>query len=283
MDNSRKMAGMAGFASVVWLGLTALVATNQRRLLFNPPSRPEVLRPRSSAHRTRAVVLRGVDGTRLSGWLMTPPGLGPHPAVIYFGGRSEEVSWVVRDAARLFPGLAVLAMNYRGYGASLGDPSETHLVADARQLFDWMAEHGQVDAARIALVGRSLGSGVAVQVGHDRPAAALVLITPYDSILALAKRRFRAVPIDYVLRHRFESIKYASALRAPTLVLRAAADDIVPHAHTDLLVRQLAVLHGDETVPDSNHLDIPYLAATQQRIAGFLAQQLRGAALAAVN
>ncbi|MGZ3181746.1 MAG: alpha/beta hydrolase [Telluria sp.] len=275
MDNSRKLASMAaGFASVLWLGLTAVVASNQRRLLFNPVTEPEVFRPRSAGHRTRAVVLRGQDGTRLSGWMLTPPSPGPHPAVLYFGGRSEEVSWVVRDAATLFPGMAVLAVNYRGYGGSLGDPAEHAIVEDGRMLFDWLAEHGAVDAARIALVGRSLGSGVAVQVARDRPAAAVVLITPYDSIVALAKRRFRAVPIDYVLRHRFESVKYAPALKAPTFVLRAASDDIVPHLHTDELVRQLANLHGDATVPGSDHLNIPYLAGTQALIARFLCARL---------
>jgi alpha/beta superfamily hydrolase len=71
---------------------------------------------------------------------MTPKVPGPHPAVVYFGGRSEEVSWVVRDAGKLFPGMAVLAVNYRGYGDSHGDPAEEHMVEDGCMLFDWMAE-----------------------------------------------------------------------------------------------------------------------------------------------
>jgi hypothetical protein len=100
-----------------------------------------------------------------------------------------------------------------------------------------------------------------------------VLITPYDSILALAKRKFRVMPIEYMLRHRFESIKYGPTLKAPTFVLRAASDDIVPHSHTDQLVSKLAQLIGDETVPDSDHLNIPYLEDTQTRIARFLTSQ----------
>jgi dipeptidyl aminopeptidase/acylaminoacyl peptidase len=271
MNNSRKVAGVAGLVSMVWVGVTAAIAANQRRLVFNPTIKREVDNPRSSGHRTRAIVLRARDGTKLSGWLMTPQVPGPHPAVVYFGGRSEEVSWVVRDAGKLFPGMAVLAVNYRGYGNSHGEPAETHMVEDGRLLFDWMAERPHVDPQRVAVVGRSLGSGVAVQVALECPVHSLVLITPYDSILAIAKRKFRAVPVEYVLRHRFESVKYASALTAPTYVLRAAFDDIVPHSHTDLLVAQLGQLHLDETVPDSDHMNIPYLEATQQRIAAFLA------------
>jgi hypothetical protein len=101
----------------------------------------------------------------------------------------------------------------------------------------------------------------------------VVLITPYDSILALAKRKFRVMPIEYMLRHRFESIKYAPTLKAPTFVLRAASDDIVPHSHTDQLVSKLAQLIADETVPDSDHLNIPYLEDTQARVARFLTSQ----------
>jgi dienelactone hydrolase len=266
-------AGMAGVASMLWLGLTAAVAANQRRLVFNPTVEREVKSPRSSGHRTRPVVLRAKDGTRLCGWLMTPLAPGKHPAVIYFGGRSEEVSWVVRDAGKLFPGMAVLAVNYRGYGESHGVPAEIHMIEDGCMLFDWMAGSVHVDARRIAVVGRSLGSGVAVQVAKERPAHSVVLITPYDSILAIAKRKFRVMPIEYMLRHRFESIKYAPSLKVPTFVLRAASDDVVPHSHTDQLVAKLAQLCGDEVVPASDHMNIPYLEATQSRIAGFLTAQ----------
>jgi dipeptidyl aminopeptidase/acylaminoacyl peptidase len=274
MNTSKKMAaGMAGFASVLWLGLTAAVAANQRRLVFNPTVKREVENPRSSGHRTRPVVLRANDGTRLCGWLMTPLLPGPQPAVLYFGGRSEEVSWVARDAGKLFPGMTVLAMNYRGYGDSQGDPAENHMIEDGCTLFDWLAGRGHVDPQRIAIVGRSLGSGVAVQVAKERPAHSVVLITPYDSILAIAKRRFRAIPIEYMLRHRFESVKYAPALTAPTYVLRAEVDDVIPHSHTDELVAKLVQLKGDDVVPGSNHLNIPYLEATQSRIANFLGTQ----------
>ncbi len=277
MNNSRKVAGVAGLVSFLWVGVTAAIAASQRRLVFNPTIKREVDSPRSSGHRTRAIVLRAADGTKLSGWLMTPQIVGPHPAVVYFGGRSEEVSWVVRDAGKLFPGMAVLAMNYRGYGNSHGEPGEQHMVEDGRLLYDWLADRAHVDADRVAVVGRSLGSGVAVQVALERAVHSLVLITPYDSILAIAKRKFRAVPVEYVLRHRFESVKYAPSLKAPTYVLRAAADDVVPHSHTDLLVAQLGKLHLDETVADSDHMNIPYLETTQHKIADFLTRRFREA------
>ncbi|AXA92671.1 alpha/beta hydrolase [Massilia sp. YMA4] len=277
MNTSRKVAAAAGAAGLLWAGMVSMIAASQRKLLFNPTLVREVQSPRSTGHRTRAIVLRANDGTRLAGWLMTPRGPGPHPAVVYFGGRSEEVSWVVRDAGTLFPGMTVLAMNYRGYGDSRGVPGEEHMVEDGCMLFDWLCSRRNIDAERVAVVGRSLGSGVAVQVAKERPVQSVVLITPYDSILALAQRKFRVVPVSFVLRHRFESVKYAALLRAPTYVLRAASDDIVPHSHTDQLVAKMARLHLDETVPGSNHMNIPYLPDTQQRIARFLTAQFAAA------
>jgi dipeptidyl aminopeptidase/acylaminoacyl peptidase len=272
MDTRTKhmLSALAGLAGTAWLGLLAAITARQQNLVFNPIRVKEVERPRSAGHRTRSVVLRSTDGTRLCGWLLTPNAPGMHPAAIYFGGRSEEVSWVARDAGTMFPGMTVLVMNYRGYGDSHGSPGERRMIEDGQMLFDWLAAHKRVDPSRIAVVGRSLGSGVAVQVAVHRPVAAVALITPYDSLLAIAKRRFRSLPVSLLLKHRFESIKYAAKVSAPILILRAESDDVVPHSHTDLLVAKLATVAIDEIVPGSDHLNIPYLAETQKRIAGFL-------------
>jgi dipeptidyl aminopeptidase/acylaminoacyl peptidase len=268
--SQRTLAGIAGLAGLAWLSFTAAVAASQRKLIFDPVRVREVEHPRSTAHRTRPIVLRSTDGTRLSGWLLSPRSPGPHPTVLYFGGRSEEVSWVARDAARMFPDMTVLAINYRGYGDSLGMPGETQMIADADMLYDWLAARKHADPSQIAVVGRSLGSGVAIQIAVHRPVAALVLLTPYDSLVALARRRFRSVPVGWVMRHRFESVKYAPRLTAPTLIVRAASDNVVPGSHTDLLVAQLTNAPEDATIPDSDHSNIVYLEQTQQRIARFL-------------
>lgn len=271
----RIFAGAAGMAALAWTSFTAAVALGQNRLLFNPVPPAAGPKPRSAVHRTRPIVLHTPDGTRLSGWLLTPRPARVSSAVLYFGGRSEEVSWLVQDAATMFPDSAVLALNYRGYGASHGAPAESHLVADAEFLYDWLAERPWVDRDRIALVGRSLGSGVAVQIAARRPAAAVMLLTPYDSILALARRKFRTVPVDWVLRHRFESVKHAAALRAPVFVLRAASDRIVPHVHTDLLVKTLPTLAADVTIAGSDHSNLPHLPAAQAMIRTLLDDAFR--------
>jgi len=271
LPDRRAIAGAAGLASFLWAGFAAVIFARQTSLVFNPVRDREVEHPQSAGHRTRHIVLRTRDGERLCGWLMTPRAPGRHPGVLYFGGRSEEVSWVARDTGRMFPGMTVLAMNYRGYGGSSGIPGERAIMHDAAMLWEWLAAHHRVDAQRMAVVGRSLGSGVAVQVAAQKPVSSLVLVTPYDSLVSLARRRFYgAVPVEWLLRHRFESVKFAPRLQTRILVLRAEEDHIVPAAHTDTFVASLPSTPLDQTIAGSDHCTIPYLDATQKAVAGFL-------------
>jgi dipeptidyl aminopeptidase/acylaminoacyl peptidase len=273
LDIGSALGALAGAAGI-WLTVATIVATRQRQLVFGRV-RASRVRPHSISHRTRPITLETLDGVRLSGWLMRPRAIGPYPAVVYFGGRGSDVAWAARDAAVMFPGMMVLAVNYRGYGKSEGKPGERQIVADARMLFDWLSEHGSVDARRIAVLGRSLGTGVAIQLAAERPVRALVLVTPYDSLLALARRRARGLPVRYLLRHRFESIKYAPMVTAPTYVLRAEADRVVPRRHTDRLVQHMQAICHDEVIPGSNHSGILGQKDTKARIASFLSTQLK--------
>ena len=104
-------------------------------------------------------------------------------------------------------------MNYRGYGASGGTPGETALVSDGIEIFDWAARRADLDAARIAIHGRSLGTGVAVQVAAARPARCVILTSPFDSA-----RRRRAARSTGGCRWRCScAIRFDSVARAPQL------------------------------------------------------------------
>jgi pimeloyl-ACP methyl ester carboxylesterase len=153
-------------------------------------------------------------------------------ALLYFGGNAEDVNSSLGDLAAAFPDRAIYLMHYRGYGGSSGKPSERALVADALSLFDKVrAEHDDVIA-----VGRSLGSGVAIQLASQRPVSRLVLVTPYDSILNLASRQFPYFPVRWLLLDKFESWRYSAAITAPTLVIAAEDDEVIPQASTQALV-----------------------------------------------
>ena len=258
------------------LGSSAALYFLQERLIFNPTRTPAVSRPAGPGHRRRAITLRMRDGIRLRGWWYRPTRSNPEsaPAVIYCGGRSEEVSWLT-DLSSTFAGAHVLAVNYRGYGSSEGQPSEQALFSDALELYDWLASQPGVDPHRIALVGRSLGTGVAAYVAARRQVAATVLITPYDSVLELARRRFPLSPVRYLLRHTFESITFAGATRTPVLFLMAEHDDVVPHQHTLKLIDAWA---GDKEVvhiAGTDHYDIVSNPRSWRAVRRFLLTRMK--------
>lgn len=152
-------------------------------------------------------------------------------ALIYFGGNAEDVSANLPSFAQAFPGHAIYLLHYRGYGGSSGSPSEAALQNDALALFD----HAGKTHAEVTVVGRSLGSGLAVWVASQRPVSRLVLVTPYNSIQELAAQRFPWFPISWLLLDKFESWKYAPQVTAPTLLMAAEHDEVIPAASTEKL------------------------------------------------
>ena len=119
-------------------------------------------------------------------------------------------------------------MHYRGYGGSAGAPSEAALLEDARTLFDQVhARHADVVA-----MGRSLGTGVAVRLASERPVSRLVLVTPYDSLQDIAVRQYPYFPVRWLLRERFDSGRVAARVTAPTLILAADGDEVIPREST---------------------------------------------------
>lgn len=257
------------------VGGTALLYFLQDRLIFNPIRTPAVTRPAGPDHRKRALTLRMRDGTRIRGWWHRPEQQNsrPAPAVLYFGGRSEEVSWLT-DISSSFAGAHVLAVNYRGYGDSEGRPSEAALFSDALELYDWVVSRLGVDTSRVAVVGRSLGTGVAAFVAARRSVAAAVLITPYDSVIEIARRRFPWSPVRLLLRHRFDSVGFARTTRTPVLVLMAEHDDVVPHEHTFKLIDAWAGEKQVVHIPGSDHCDIQLNAQSWRAVRKFLRDRL---------
>ena len=162
-----------------------------------------------------------MDGATLQIWRLHAT---QQDAVIYFGGNAEDVSQNIAQFERLFPDKAIYLVNYRGYGASTGAPSEAALLGDAQAVFDYISE----THAGISIIGRSLGSGVAVFLAATRSAERLVLVTPYDSIAKLAQSSFPIFPVSAMLKDRYDSLSHASSISLPTLMLIAEKDEVIP-------------------------------------------------------
>ena len=205
----------------------------QESLVFYPP--PALARPAAPAGwRLEDVAIVTRDGTRLVG-LLALPGVPRPPLVIYFGGNAEEVTAYAAEAPATYGPRAALFVNYRGYGASGGRPGEAALVSDGQEIYDWAARRADIDAERIALHGRSLGTGVAVQVAAARPAKCVVLTSPFASALDVAREMYPWLPVSYLLRHPFDSAARAPKLRVPALIISGNADTLIRPHHSDRL------------------------------------------------
>ncbi len=228
---------LAGLVLLVYIGGCALLFVIQRSLIYFP-------QPSASAPGALVFELAGDADARV---LVTAQPRSGSRAVIYFGGNAENVNFSLPSLSEAFPDHAIYLLHYRGYGGSSGRPSEAALVADAFALFDRVqSEHGH-----IVVVGRSLGSGVAVQVASLRNVGKLILITPFDSLQHLAASQFPYFPVRWLLLDKFESWRYAARITAPTVIIAAEQDEIVPRASTEALharfppgIASLQILRG---------------------------------------
>ncbi|AYC31595.1 hypothetical protein D3880_03935 [Pseudomonas cavernae] len=222
---SRTLVSLFALVAVLYLGLCAALFVFQRALIYHP-------QPRAIGAPATLLKLSVADADVL---VSVRPHDGPN-ALIYFGGNAEDVSLSLPTFSQAFPDHAIYLLHYRGYGGSSGSPSEDSIQRDALALFD------QVYAAhpRIAVVGRSLGSGVAVRLASQRPASRLILITPYNSLQELAANQFPYFPVKWLLQDKFESWKYASRIAVPTLLIAAEHDEVIPRSSTQKLYTHFA-------------------------------------------
>lgn len=169
-----------------------------------------------------------IDGETIQVWRLN--GVRER-ALIYFGGNAEDVTQNIPQFSRLFPDRTVYLANYRGYGASTGRPSEEALLGDAGAIYDRVAGLHTTTA----VAGRSLGSGVAMFLAATGAPERLVLITPYASLAGVAQAAYPLFPVSLLLRDRYDSISRADRIAAPTLLLIAARDEIIPRWSSDQL------------------------------------------------
>ena len=246
-----------------YLAIVAAVWLVQERLVFYPQPLHGV--PRAPAGwRLEDFRHSAADGTPLAGVLLLPPRERP-PLVIYYGGNAEEVTAFAPLAAETYRDRAVLLVNYRGYGASGGKPGERALVADAVEIFDRISKRQDLDTSRIALHGRSLGTGVAVQVAAARPARCVLLTSPFASARDVAREIYPWLPVGLLMRHPFDSAAHAPRLDMPALILMGEADDLIPARHSQRLAGLWKGPVQSEAFPGFGHNDIalnPRYAAT---------------------
>jgi pimeloyl-ACP methyl ester carboxylesterase len=212
---------IAAICTLGYLAACLALFIFQRSMIYYPPTAAALRAPQLST--------LDVPGAKIRVAERAHP--GPQ-AVLYFGGNAEDVSLSLPLLNQTFPDRALYLPHYRGYAGSTGKATEQALVADALALYDRVAALHP----HILVIGRSLGTGVALQVASRRKVDGLVLVTPFDSLGEIAAQQFPYFPVRWMLRDTYESWRYAPNITAPTLIIAAQRDEIVPRASTERLL-----------------------------------------------
>lgn len=244
------------------LVMLALLWGFQRRLIYLPmdhavPSVREVLPGAEDVRFTTT------DGLELNGWLLRPVGGREWGAVLVFNGNAGHRGYRAPLADALArSGLAVLLIDYRGYGENPGSPSEVGLRHDAEAALGVLLERGY-PRERIAYFGESLGAAVAIDLATRHHPAAVVLRSPFSSLTDVARAHYPFLPVRLLLRDRFPSIERVASIGAPLLVVAGDRDSIVPMQSSRDLYEAAAEPRRWLALPGADHNDLELLAGRE--------------------
>lgn len=173
----------------------------------------------------KEILLKSNEGETLHGiWMKTPQAKG---LIIYFHGNTGSLKRWGKIASKLTDyGYDVLAPEYRGYGKSTGRPSEENLIADSHVFYDFACEH--YSEKDIVIYGRSLGSGVAVQLAATKQARLVILETPFASLLDVVSTILPFIPFRFLLKYPFKSIDHISKIPSEIIIMAGTKDTQVP-------------------------------------------------------
>jgi fermentation-respiration switch protein FrsA (DUF1100 family) len=269
---SRRMIIAAGYVVVIVVAVLALIWTLQRRLMYFPaaslPAPKEI-----GLTGVEPVTFETSDGLELGGWFFAASGPSPHITVLVLNGNAGNRAHRGPLAAALHRhGLQVLLVDYRGYGGNPGAPSERGLAADGRAARAFLARRPDVDQSRVVYFGESLGTAVAVGLAVEHPPAALVLRSPFTSMVDLGRYHYPFLPVGLLLRDRFSAIDQIQRIRVPLLVIVGGHDRIVPIENSRRLYDAAVAPKTLLVLPDADHNDYELLAGDQmiQAIVDFL-------------
>lgn len=268
MRRLRKIAKITGIllASLYLLATIGLFLYQDKLLYFPYPLTTQRMSEISELNADiEPVTIKAADGTPLKGWIVNK---NRDNAIYYFGGNGEEVSYMI-DQAKEMKDYAFVLINYRGYGESQGEASQKSLFSDSEEIYRQIQE--EYHYSKVIIMGRSLGSGVALHLADCIQPDGLILVTPYDRMANIAKGQIPPIfPVSLLLQDKYESDKIAKEIKTPTIILMAENDTIVPNENTLALAKEFPDPVPIITIPGAGHNSISATAEYWESIRNFL-------------
>jgi uncharacterized protein len=207
--------------SAVYVAGLGVLFFAQRAFIFPIPQTERTSPEAAGFPEAEERLLNTADGEKIIIWHV--PAKPGHAVVIYFPGNGDVLAGrVSRFRGMISDGTGLVAVSYRGYAGSSGQPSERGLLLDAAAAYAFTAARYSAD--RIVVWGFSLGTGVAVALAAEQPVGKLILEAPYTSIADVAAVRFPIMPVRWLLRDQFRSDERIARVTAPLLVMHGERD-----------------------------------------------------------
>jgi len=237
---------VVGFIAV-YLGVVVYMYLTQEEQIF----RPDLIEKEEpiDLNNVEKISFKVEEGVNLDG-VYKKSQKEDSPLIIYFGGNADDATRILVYLQSL-KGFDIVAFNYRGFVKSTGKPSQKALFGDALRIYDEFSKN-----KNIIVMGRSLGTGVATYLASKRDIVGLILITPYDSIVSIAQKKYPYLPVKLLLKHKFESVKYMLHVKAPVGLIEVKNDETIPKYHFDKLKEKVSNLSLHVELKNTTHTDV---------------------------
>ena len=206
------------------------------------------------------VIFRTGDGLNLNGWFV--PGKKPSPdadlhTLLWFHGNAGNINRRLDNLKMIYEKVPVnvFIIDYRQYGRSEGKVSEQGTYIDARAALAYLHSRKEINREKIIFFGRSLGSAVAVELALNEKCCALILETPFTSILEMGKKLYPFLPLSLLLKTKYDSLAKIGNIKVPILVMHGDKDDLVPFEHGKRLYDMANEPKEFYTIPGAGHND----------------------------
>jgi hypothetical protein len=265
------LVGVGAYAALV-----GLMYAFQDRLLFQPnvPTRVLQADPSDIGLGFERIQVASEDGIQLSAWYV--PAAEGATTLLFAHGNAGNISHRLQTVQMFHEmGLAVLIFDYRGYGESQGNPSETGTYRDAFAMWNYLVEERGVDPTGIVVAGRSLGGAVAAWLAAEVDPGALILESTFTSVPALAAEVYPLLPSRLLNRFEYDTERYLAAVACPVLIIHGREDEITPFEHGRKLF-SVAPQPKEFVELEGGHNDAYVRSGVRYReaIVAFLAQHL---------
>ena len=209
----------------VYLILLVFIYFYQRSLLYHPNENN--YSGDNLTVKVEKVKVQTSDNLKLNGWFHKK-NLSDYKTIIYFHGNAGTLDNRIHKLNH-FKDIDVnfLIIAWRGFSGNEGKPTEDGLYIDGKSAVNWVLEQG-IKEENIVLYGESLGTGITLEIAQNKNFAGVILETPFTSMVDAAKNFYPYIPVNLLLKDRYENEKKVRSINIPIMIMHGEKDTIVP-------------------------------------------------------